>query len=70
MLFSGSLRMNLDPFDVQSDAEIWRVLRQSHLAHFVLAQPSGLLFECTEGGENLRWVELKFLGGAKVWGWS
>ena len=28
MLFSGTVRYNLDPFMVYIDAEIWRVLEQ------------------------------------------
>ncbi|TNN71772.1 Canalicular multispecific organic anion transporter 1 [Liparis tanakae] len=34
VLFSGSLRMNLDPFDKFSDEEIWRVLELSHLKDY------------------------------------
>ncbi|GLE01112.1 hypothetical protein PINS_up009925 [Pythium insidiosum] len=31
MLFSGSLRLNLDPFDEKNDAELWEVLKKVHL---------------------------------------
>ena len=31
VLFSGSLRYNLDPFGRHSDQDLWRVLRLSHL---------------------------------------
>ncbi|CAB3223734.1 unnamed protein product [Arctia plantaginis] len=53
VLFSGSLRMNLDPFESYSDDDIWRALELSHLKAFVLGLPSGLLHEVSEGGENL-----------------
>ncbi|XP_074052590.1 multidrug resistance-associated protein 1 [Macrotis lagotis] len=53
VLFSGSLRMNLDPFDQYSDEEIWKSLELAHLKNFVLALPAKLNHECTEGGENL-----------------
>uniref|UniRef100_A0A8C4EG28 Multidrug resistance-associated protein 1 n=1 Tax=Dicentrarchus labrax TaxID=13489 RepID=A0A8C4EG28_DICLA len=53
VLFSGSLRMNLDPFDSYSDEEIWRALEYSHLKSFVSSLPNKLSHECSEGGENL-----------------
>ncbi|XP_039702279.1 canalicular multispecific organic anion transporter 2-like isoform X2 [Pteropus medius] len=53
VLFSGTLRMNLDPFDNYSEEDIWRVLELSHLHTFVASQPAGLDFQCSEGGENL-----------------
>ncbi|XP_062570070.1 multidrug resistance-associated protein 1-like isoform X1 [Saccostrea cucullata] len=53
ILFSGTLRVNLDPFDTYSDATIWRALEQAHLKSFVESLSRGLQHECTEGGENL-----------------
>uniref|UniRef100_A0A8D2LRY7 Multidrug resistance-associated protein 1 n=1 Tax=Varanus komodoensis TaxID=61221 RepID=A0A8D2LRY7_VARKO len=53
ILFSGSLRMNLDPFDQYSDEEVWRSLELSHLKSFVTTLPNKLNHECAEGGENL-----------------
>uniref|UniRef100_A0A3Q3IG20 Multidrug resistance-associated protein 1 n=1 Tax=Monopterus albus TaxID=43700 RepID=A0A3Q3IG20_MONAL len=53
VLFSGSLRMNLDPFDCYSDEEIWRALEFSHLKSFVSGLPNKLSHECSEGGGNL-----------------
>ncbi|XP_060060875.1 ATP-binding cassette sub-family C member 3 [Erinaceus europaeus] len=53
VLFSGTLRMNLDPFGNYSEEDIWRALELSHLHTFVSSQPAGLDFKCSEGGENL-----------------
>ncbi|XP_011343424.1 multidrug resistance-associated protein 1 isoform X3 [Ooceraea biroi] len=53
VLFSGTLRMNLDPFDCHSDEEVWRALEHAHLKSFVKNLSSALLHEVTEGGENL-----------------
>lgn len=54
MLFSGSLRMNLDPFDQYSDSQIWAALEHAHLKTFVSGLDDGLEHECGEGGQNLR----------------
>ncbi|XP_073338250.1 ATP-binding cassette sub-family C member 2 [Pagrus major] len=53
VLFSGTLRMNLDPFDRFSDEDIWRVLELSHLKEYVAGLQEGLQHEVAEGGENL-----------------
>ncbi|XP_005391137.1 PREDICTED: multidrug resistance-associated protein 1 [Chinchilla lanigera] len=53
VLFSGSLRMNLDPFSQYSDEEVWTALELAHLKGFVSGLPDKLNHECAEGGENL-----------------
>ncbi|XP_012669991.1 ATP-binding cassette sub-family C member 3 isoform X2 [Clupea harengus] len=53
VLFSGTLRMNLDPFEKYSEDELWKALELSHLKKFVSNQSSKLDLECSEGGENL-----------------
>uniref|UniRef100_A0A673CLX7 ATP-binding cassette, sub-family C (CFTR/MRP), member 3 n=1 Tax=Sphaeramia orbicularis TaxID=375764 RepID=A0A673CLX7_9TELE len=53
VLFSGTLRMNLDPFDKYSDEDVWKAVEHSHLHKFVSNQPAQLQLECSEGGENL-----------------
>ena len=52
VLFTGKLRMNLDPFNEQSDERIWSVLELAHLKHFCSTLEGGLEHECAEGGEN------------------
>ena len=54
VIFSGSLRRNLDPLDMFSDEEIWTCLENAHLRQFVSGLPEGLEYECGEGGESLR----------------
>lgn len=53
VLFSGTLRVNLDPFGRHSDAEIWLALEHAHLKAFVKALPDALEHSVSEGGENL-----------------
>ncbi|KAM7289698.1 putative ABC transporter [Ixodes scapularis] len=52
-LVRGSLRNNLDPTEMHSDDDLWRVLEQAHLAEFVLAHQDKLLMETGDGGSNL-----------------
>ncbi|XP_063443624.1 multidrug resistance-associated protein 1-like isoform X2 [Mytilus trossulus] len=53
VLFSGSLRMNIDPFSSYTDEDLWKALEHAHLKTFVSNLPEGLQHECSEGGENL-----------------
>jgi len=54
VLFSGTLRMNLDPFNNHTDQQLWKALEHAHLKAFVSNLPGdGLSFEVNEGGENL-----------------
>jgi len=53
VLFSGTLRINLDPFNTHSDDDVWRALEHAHLKAFVKGLAAGINHEVTEGGENL-----------------
>ena len=53
VLFSGSLRMNLDPFNDCTDEQIWSALKLSHLYDFINGLNEGISFLISEGGENL-----------------
>ncbi|KAJ3097648.1 hypothetical protein HDU96_000305 [Phlyctochytrium bullatum] len=52
VLFSGTLRTNLDPFGEHTDEELWNALERSDLKDFVAANPKRLEMPVTEGGEN------------------
>uniref|UniRef100_A0A3B3ZY40 ABC-type glutathione-S-conjugate transporter n=1 Tax=Periophthalmus magnuspinnatus TaxID=409849 RepID=A0A3B3ZY40_9GOBI len=56
VLFSGTVRMNLDPYETCSDSALWDVLQLSHLTTFVSNLPNKLNHMCSEGGEDLRSV--------------
>lgn len=52
VLFSGTLRKNLDPFDKYNDEELWAALEDVELKKAVLDLPSGLHSKVSEGGAN------------------
>ena len=52
-MFSGTLRLNLDPFELHSDAEIWKALENAHLKGFV-EKLEKKLYQTFEVGENIR----------------
>eukprot|EP00981_Chlorochromonas_danica_P010658 scaffold3296_cov159-Ochromonas_danica.AAC.25 len=53
VLFTGTIRFQLDPFDYYSDEEVWKVLEQVCLADMIRALPKGLQDQVKENGENL-----------------
>ena len=52
VLFSGTIRLNLDPFQRHSDEVLWSALAKSNLAATVHSLPGGLGYQVTEGGDN------------------
>ncbi len=59
-MFSGTLRINLDPLGKYSDEKIWKALEHTHLLEFVMNLEKKLDFDCLEGGQNLRFFKNKF----------
>ncbi|XP_067162182.1 ATP-binding cassette sub-family C member 6 isoform X2 [Apteryx mantelli] len=53
VLFSGSLRTNLDPLNQYTDADIWTALELTQLKNFIADLPDQLEYKCTDQGENL-----------------
>ena len=52
VLFSGTIRYNLDPFDAYDDEKLWGVLEQVELKGVVEQMPAKLQQEVVEGGLN------------------
>ncbi|KAH8352895.1 hypothetical protein KR084_007132 [Drosophila pseudotakahashii] len=52
VLFSGSMRYNLDPFEVYSDEKLWHSLEEVQLKEVVANMETGLETKITEGGSN------------------
>uniref|UniRef100_A0AAY4EVS2 ATP-binding cassette, sub-family C (CFTR/MRP), member 9 n=1 Tax=Denticeps clupeoides TaxID=299321 RepID=A0AAY4EVS2_9TELE len=52
VLFSGSIRFNLDPGCTCTDDRLWEALEIAQLKNMVKALPGGLDAVVTEGGEN------------------
>ncbi|XP_037398584.1 ATP-binding cassette sub-family C member 9 isoform X3 [Pygocentrus nattereri] len=52
VLFSGSIRFNLDPERTCSDDRLWEALEIAQLKNMVKTLPGGLDAVITEGGEN------------------
>ena len=53
VLFSGTLRENLDPFFRHTDAEILDAIEKAHLSRLVGSLTGGLYQQLHEGGSNL-----------------
>lgn len=53
VLFSGTLRENLDPFERYTDAEVLEALEKAHLGRMVDRLPQGLSQQLQESGGNL-----------------
>ncbi|XP_053601424.1 ATP-binding cassette subfamily C member 4-like isoform X2 [Plodia interpunctella] len=52
VLFSGTMRHNLDPFDEYPDQVLWRALEEVELKEAVMELPAGLSSRISEGGGN------------------
>ncbi|XP_046581519.1 ATP-binding cassette sub-family C member 4-like isoform X2 [Haliotis rubra] len=52
VLFTGTLRQNLDPLDMYTDDKLWQVLEQVQLKTKIQDSPEGLCMGVAESGHN------------------
>jgi ABC-type multidrug transport system fused ATPase/permease subunit len=52
VMFSNTVRYNLDPFQYADDEALWTVLRKVDMADAISELPKGLDEQVAEGGEN------------------
>jgi len=61
VIFSNTVRYNLDPFKESSDEELWDVLKKVHMAEVVARLPGGLDELVAEHGESFSQGERQLL---------
>ena len=78
VLFSSTLRINLDPGEKYSDEKIWKALELANLKTYVSSLNSGLQYQVDEGGSNFRYeaslqarpnlgIEINMISCYSVW---
>lgn len=66
ILFGGSVRENLDPFEQHLEEQLWDALTQAQMADKVRLLPEGLDAPCGLGGEGTtRTIEMRLNSGWK-----
>ncbi|KDP34963.1 hypothetical protein JCGZ_09251 [Jatropha curcas] len=66
VLFSGTVRFNLDPFNEHNDADLWEALERAHLKDVIRRNSLGLYAEVSEAGENFSVGQRQLLSLARA----
>ncbi|XP_072993744.1 ABC transporter C family member 2-like isoform X1 [Typha latifolia] len=66
VLFSGTVRFNLDPFNEHNDADLWEALERAHLKDVIRKNHLGLDAEVSEAGENFSVGQRQLLSLARA----